>query len=76
MNTLPQEFIDSLPPIIARTCLPKLLGGAIAYQTLCNYATKGHGPLAFKMGKRVYYRKADVIAWLESRMRPVNREEV
>lgn len=35
MNRLPQDFIDSIPPIIARTYLPKLLGGTIAYQTLC-----------------------------------------
>lgn len=70
MTMLPQEFIDSLPPIIARTHLPKLMGGAIAYQTLCNYAVKGTGPVSFKMGKKVCYRRADVVAWLESRMRP------
>lgn len=74
MSKLPQDFIDSLPPIIARTHLPKLLGGAIAYQTLCNYAVHGKGPAAFKMGKKVCYRKADVIAWLESRMRPAGGE--
>lgn len=74
MNRLPQDFIDSIPPIIARTHLPKLLGGTIAYQTLCNYAVKGIGPASFKIGKKVCYRKDDVIAWLESRMHSTGGE--
>jgi len=68
METLPQELLDSIPPIIARTHLPRLLGGAIAYQTLCNYSVMGKGPVSFKIGKKVCYKKSDVIAWLESRM--------
>lgn len=72
MNNLPQSFVDALPPIIARTHLPKLLGGAVAYQTLCNYAAIGKGPASFKMGKKVCYHKSDVIAWLESRMCAAN----
>ena len=72
MSSLPQDFIDSLPPIIARTYLPKLLGGAIAYQTLCNLAVKGKGPVSFKIGKKVCYKKLDVVAWLESRLETID----
>ena len=34
--------------------------------TLRNWRTLGTGPVSGKLGKRVFYREADVLAWVEA----------
>jgi hypothetical protein len=43
-------------------------GFPIAPKTLATMATRGGGPAYRTFGKRVLYRRADLIAWAESRL--------
>jgi len=43
--------------------------GHVSEGTLGNWRYKGHGPRFYKAGRRVLYRKADVLAWLEQNAR-------
>jgi predicted DNA-binding transcriptional regulator AlpA len=37
--------------------------------TLRWYRSKGKGPRSFRVGRRIRYRKADVLAWLDEQER-------
>lgn len=60
---------DSLPPIIPRTRVGELTGGAIAAQTLANLDSQGKGPAgAFLLGRKLCYERESFLAWLEARI--------
>ena len=50
--------------------LHEFLGGLVPVRTIYGWRTKGEGPKAYKVGKRVLYRRADVEAWLERQADP------
>lgn len=43
-----------------------LLG--LAPSTMAKLRLSGNGPVYFKLGRRVLYRREDLVAWLESRV--------
>lgn len=60
---------SSLPPIVPRTRVGELTGGAIAPQTLANLDSQGRGPAgAFLLGRKLCYRREEFVAWLEARV--------
>jgi hypothetical protein len=72
LNDQKQEFSElekALPPIISRKEVPRFLGGAISLGHLQNLDSEGKGPKRFFLGKRVVYRRADLLAWLEANLR-------
>jgi len=59
----------SLPPIIPRTRVGELTGGAIAPQTLANLDSQGRGPAgAFLLGRKLCYEREAFMTWLEARI--------
>lgn len=36
--------------------------------TMYNWRHQGKGPRSVRLGRRVYYRRADIEAWIESQM--------
>lgn len=38
----------------------------LALSTLQNWRAQGQGPIFFKSGKLVFYRKKDILSWLQS----------
>ena len=73
---LQNTFIDSLPPIIPATELPRLLGGLYTKKTLSNMRWMGKGPKSFKIGHKVIHLREDVISWLAEELRPFDSESV
>lgn len=63
------EALKNAPEIIARTHVPALLGGLISRGHLQNLDCKGLGPRRIMVGRRVGYLKADLIDWLNGRMK-------
>lgn len=61
------ELETSLPPIIARCEIPRLLGGVISAGRLANLDSEGKGPRQIAVGRRIAYSRADFIAWLVQR---------
>jgi hypothetical protein len=61
------ELSISLPPVISRTEVPRLLGGLISAGGLANLDSLGLGPRRIKNGRKVGYLRGDFIAWLELR---------
>ena len=41
---------------------------SIPVRTLYSWRAKGEGPRAYRVGKHLRYRQADVDAWLETRL--------
>lgn len=61
------ELERTLPPIIARTEVPRLTGGLISAGRMANLDSEGKGPRKIKVGRKVGYTRADFIAWVRSR---------
>ncbi len=62
------ELAASLPPIIARTEVPKLTGNLISSGHLANLDCLGQGPKnVVKCGKKVGYTRDSFIEWLRGR---------
>ena len=38
----------------------------LSINTLSNWRAQGTGPVFFKQGKMIYYRKKDILTWFES----------
>lgn len=38
----------------------------LSASTLANWRAQGQGPVFFKSGRMVYYRKKDILTWLQS----------
>lgn len=70
LTPLEREFLEGtlpqLPPVVARTHVPDVLGGLVAKQTLANADRVGRGPKqAYKIGERkVAYHTGDLLVWL------------
>jgi len=58
-----------LPPMIARSEVDRLLGGAISSKTLANHAAMGTGPESFRVGRKIVYDTRKLLSWLERRSR-------
>jgi excisionase family DNA binding protein len=50
--------------------LAEYLGGQVPVRTIYAWRTTGVGPKAYKVGRRVLYKRADVEAWLERQSDP------
>lgn len=58
-----------LPPVIARSEVPRLLGGLVSSGTLANADSAGQGPAGrFYMGKRAAYGRDELLDWLRERL--------
>jgi predicted DNA-binding transcriptional regulator AlpA len=57
----------NIPQLLTEADAGKLLG--LAPATLRNMRTKGRGPSFIKVGGLVRYRHADIVDWIESRVR-------
>jgi predicted DNA-binding transcriptional regulator AlpA len=69
------ELEHSLPPILARTEIPKLTGGLISVGHLANLDSLGRGPRKITLGRKVGYLRSDFIEWLRSRNSDGGRHE-
>jgi len=69
------ELKEALPPIIARQEVPRLLGGSISLGHLQNLDCEGRGPKRFALGRRICYRRADLIEWLRKHLREIGTDE-
>jgi predicted DNA-binding transcriptional regulator AlpA len=56
-----------IPQLLTEADAAKLLG--LAPATLRNMRPKGRGPSYIKVGGLVRYRHADIVDWIESRVR-------
>ena len=61
------ELERTLPPILARTEVPRLTGGLISAGRLANLDSLGQGPRRITLGRKVGYTRADFIAWMRER---------
>lgn len=57
MDPMPEPELMTTPEVSSLTRL--------ASETLRYYRHRGTGPASFKLGGRVVYRRADVLAWIE-----------
>jgi len=67
MDDVYVELEKTLPPIIARTEVPRLTGGLISAGHLANLDCEGKGPRKIRVGRKVGYTRADFIAWMRTR---------
>jgi hypothetical protein len=74
MSDLYADLEQTLPPIFARTEVPRLLGGLISAGRLANLDSLGQGPRMIKLGRKVGYIRADFIAWMRSRAGQASEE--
>lgn len=58
------KTLDELPEYASRAEVAEYTG--IAPQTLARWGSEGVGPKFIKLGGAVRYKKADLVAWLES----------
>lgn len=63
------ELAERWPsPIVARTEIEDFTGGAIKEKYISNLDSAGLGPAGrFRLGRKVVYPVAELVAWLESR---------
>ena len=66
------ELGRSLPPLICRNQVEKLLGGIISSKTLANLDSIGKGPKRIRIGRKVAYKTKDLLEWLEKRAVDLN----
>ncbi|MBA2626076.1 MAG: helix-turn-helix domain-containing protein [Acidimicrobiia bacterium] len=45
--------------------LAEYLGGMVPVRSIYAWRSRGEGPRAYRVGRRVLFKKADVDAWLE-----------
>lgn len=61
-------LVGTLPPIIAREDVEKLLGGSISRNSMARADSDGVGPdKAFCLGRKVIYRTDTLVPWIISR---------
>ena len=66
------DLVPTLPPVIARDHVEKLLGGIISSKSLANLDSLGEGPKRMRVGRKVAYRTEDLLEWLSNRTRLLN----
>ena len=59
------------PALISRDDLASVLG--VSTSSLILWANAGRGPMPLRVGRRIYYRVSDVLAWMEPRSTSGNR---
>ena len=62
-----RELGKSLPPMISRDHVEKILGGIISSKTLANLDSLGQGPKRMRVGRKVVYKTEDLLEWLAQR---------
>lgn len=63
-----EQFVEQLPPFIARKDVNKILGGAISPKTLANYDSLGKGPeIKTQCGRTVVYETASLLKWMNEK---------
>jgi len=69
MQTIFQEMAEKWKsPIVARTEINVFSGGLLNEKTLANYDCAGIGPAGrFRCGRKVVYKTAEMLKWLEAR---------
>ena len=60
-------LLNDLPPIIAHAEIEHYLGHIISRRYLANLNSQGIGPKRFRLGRKVGYRREDLVEWLQSR---------
>ncbi len=65
-----EKLADELPAIITRKDISKYFGSFISPKYLANLDSQKKGPLKYRIGHKVVYKKEDFIAWLEARIEP------
>lgn len=68
------ELEQLLPPIFARTEVPRLLGKLISVGRLANLDSEKKGPPIIRLGRKVGYMRTDFIAWMRSRSEEAGKE--
>ena len=61
------SLLENLPPIIAHAEIEHYLGGLISRHYLANLNSQGVGPKRFRFGRKVGYKREDLVEWLEKR---------
>lgn len=61
------ELERTLPPVFARTEVPRLFPGMISPGRLANLDYQGLGPRKVTLGRKVGYTRADFIDWMRKR---------
>jgi len=60
---------------VARTEIERFTGGAVREKTMANLDSAGMGPAGrFRIGRKIVYPVASLVAWLESRSTAVSAE--
>lgn len=62
------KLADELPAIITRKDISTYFGSFISPKYLANLDSQKKGPLKYRIGRKVVYRKEDFLAWLEARI--------
>lgn len=62
------KLADELPAIITRKDISIHFGSFISPKYLANLDSQKKGPLKYRIGRKVVYRKEDFLAWLEARI--------
>jgi len=65
------DLLESLPAIVAHTEIERYLGGIISHRYLANLNSQGIGPKRFRFGRKVGYRREDLVEWLQKRSRRI-----
>jgi hypothetical protein len=64
------ELLKTWPSaFVARIEAGRFSGGLVSSKSLANHDSEGTGPPRLKVGGRVAYRAADLVAWLQARCR-------
>ena len=66
------ELREQLPALIAHAEIEKHLGGVISRGYLANLNCEGKGPRRIYIGRKVVYRREDLLEWLQSRVQEIN----
>ena len=66
------DLVPTLPPVIARDHVERLLGGIISSKSLANLDSLGEGPKRMRVGRKVAYRTEDLLEWLSNRTEDLN----
>lgn len=61
------ELERTLPPVISRSDVPRLLGGLISAGRLANLDCLGLGPPRINLGRKVGYPRTSFLAWMRAR---------
>ena len=70
------DLIETLPPVMARSEVGRLLGGVVAPGTLANEDSRGTGPRGrFLIGRRVVYKTDELLSWLQKRLVAIESDD-